>query len=75
MKLTLEEQETIILYDNGSSAAEVYTHHRSLIKSLEKKCQAYPDIFEKKCDNGQGGITFVFPKKYVRISSPRKSAI
>ena len=35
-KLTLAEQETIILWDNGTDTAEVYTHDARLIGKLRE---------------------------------------
>lgn len=36
MKLSLLEQETVLLYNQAESAAEVYTHDPKLMKKLEK---------------------------------------
>ena len=36
MKLSLYEQETIILYDQAEAAAEVYTHDPRLLEKLRR---------------------------------------
>ena len=36
MKLSLLEQETVLLYNQAESAAEVYTHDPKLMKKLEQ---------------------------------------
>lgn len=72
-KLTLEEQETIILYDNKNKEAEVYTHHKTLIKKLDRLCTSHPEIFQLKAENDSGGKTYKLPKRYVKINAPRKS--
>ena len=47
-KLTLAEQETIILWDNGVDTAEVYTHDARLISKLRELSQRFPDAFVLK---------------------------
>ena len=43
MSLSLYEQETIILYNQGDATAEVYTHDPKLLTKLEGLAQKYPD--------------------------------
>ena len=49
-KLTLAEQETIILWDNELDTASIYTHDPRLLRRLAELSAKYPDdcIFEKK---------------------------
>ena len=42
-KLTLAEQETIILWDNELDTAEVYTHDARLINKLRELSQRFPE--------------------------------
>lgn len=58
MKLSLYEQETIILYNQAEATAEVYTHDSRL---LEK----YPDQIVKKDRQ-----TFLVPKRCVSVREP-----
>ena len=44
MKLTPEERETIILYDESTEQAKVYTHDPKLIVKLERLNRKYPAL-------------------------------
>ena len=70
-KLTLEEQETIILFDNSSPIAEIYTHDRPLKRKISEACKKRPDIIEHTGSNGEGGETYLIPKKYISVRVPR----
>lgn len=70
-KLSLLEQETIILFNREEKEADVYTHEPSLIKKLDNLCKTSPDVFVKREDNGAGGITYTLPKKLISIRTPR----
>ena len=48
MKLSLYEQETIILYNQAEAAAEVYTHDPRLLEKLRRLAEKYPDQIVKK---------------------------
>mgnify|MGYP000360651449 CR=1 FL=1 len=43
MKLSLYEQETIILYNQAEATAEVYTHDSRLLEKLRRLAEKYPD--------------------------------
>ena len=47
MKLSLYEQETIILYNQAEAAAEVYTHDPRLLEKLRRRAEKYPDQIVK----------------------------
>lgn len=65
MKLTQLEQETIILYNQAESTAEIYTHDPKLLNKLTKMAEKHPDtVFQKD------GRRFVVPKKCVSIREP-----
>ena len=69
-KLTLAEQETIILWDNELNTAGIYTHDPRLLHRLAELSAKYPDdcIFEK---NGAGKSRFYrVPKKLIAIRNP-----
>ena len=42
MKLTPAERETIILFDDAGSTANVYTHDHKLIEKLKRLHEKYP---------------------------------
>ena len=71
-KLSLLEQETIILFNREDKEAEIYTHEPSLKKKLDNLCKTSPDVFMKKDDNGAGGMTYTLPKKLISIRTPRE---
>lgn len=48
MKLSLYEQETIILYNQADTTAEVYTHDRKLMEKLTRLSQKHPEQVCKK---------------------------
>ena len=48
MKLSLYEQETIILYNQAEATAEVYTHDPRLLEKLRRLAEKYPDQSVKK---------------------------
>ena len=68
MRLTLEEQETIINFNNGEDTAHIYTCNKPLMKHMEqllgiKPTQVYSYAREYEC-----------PKEWIRKPrKPRKS--
>ena len=48
MKLSLYEQETIILYNQAEAAAEVYTHDPRLLEKLRRLAEKYPRSEERR---------------------------
>ena len=69
MKLSLYEQETIILYNQAEAAAEVYTHDPRLLEKLRRLAEKYPDQIVKKDRQ-----TFTVPKRCVSASERAKAA-
>ena len=65
MKLSLYEQETIILYNQAEAAAEVYTHDPRLLEKLRRLAEKYPDQIVKKDRQ-----TFLVPKRCVSVREP-----
>ena len=48
MKLSLYEQDTIILYNQAETTAEVYTHDPKLLGKLRRLAEKYPGPDRKK---------------------------
>lgn len=67
MKITKIEQETIILFNEGESEAEIYTHNVKLKNKLEKMSKKQPEHYKLKLKNPFGGVTYTFPKKSLVI--------
>lgn len=65
MKLSLYEQETIILYNQAEATADVYTHDPKLLEKLRRLTKKYPDQIVKK-----DGHTFTVPKRCVSVREP-----
>ena len=65
MSLSLYEQETIILYNQGENAAEVYTHDPKLLTKLERLAQKFPEQVIRK-----NQLTYLVPKRCVQIREP-----
>ena len=69
-KLSLAEQETIILWDNGTGTAEVYTHDARLIGKLRELSQRFPEAFVLKRSGPGRSVTYQIPKRCVGIRPP-----
>lgn len=67
MKLSKVEQETIVLFNEGDADAEVYTHNAKLKKKLETAAKKNPTLYRLKMKNAYGGVTYIFPKKYLTM--------
>lgn len=65
MKLSLYEQETIILYNQAEPAAEVYTHDPRLMKKLEQLAKKHPEQVRRKDKHN-----FTVPKRCVSVREP-----
>lgn len=64
-KLSLVEQETILLYNQAETTAEIYTHDSRLMKKLEQLAKKHPDqIIQKDAHN------FTVPKRCVSVREP-----
>lgn len=68
-KLTRQEQETIILYNQAEAMAEIYTHDPVLQNKLKNRSE----IAKLKCENEFGGQTYVLPKRYLSILKAKRS--
>ena len=68
--LTLAEQETIILWDNGTATAEVYTHDARLTGKLRELSQRFPEAFVLKRSGPGKSVTYQIPKRCVGIRPP-----
>ncbi|MEG1884343.1 MAG: hypothetical protein RR224_11600 [Clostridia bacterium] len=66
MKLTKIEQETIVLFSEAESTAEIYTHNTKLKSKLQRLIEKQPDIFLSE-DREDGAITVAMPKKLLTI--------
>lgn len=65
MKLSLYEQETIILYNQAEATAEVYIHDQKLMEKLTRLSQKHPEQVCKK-----DKYNFTVPKRCVSVREP-----
>lgn len=65
MKLSLYEQETIILYNQAEATAEVETYDARLLEKLNRLAEKYPDQIQKT-----GERRFIVPKRCVSVREP-----
>ena len=65
MKLSLYEQETIMLYNQADTTAEVYTHDQKLMEKLTRLSQKHPEQVCKKDKH-----SFTVPKRCVSVREP-----
>ena len=72
MKLSAYERETIILFNETSEPAEVFTYNKKMIRKLDRIAQKFPDEFKLKSDYGDGGMTYIVPKNRILISTPKR---
>ena len=70
MKLTPVERETIILFDDAGSTANVYTHDRKLIDKLKRLHEQYPDQIFPDRKARAGAVSYTVPKRCVSIRPP-----
>lgn len=65
MKLSRIEQETIILYNEAESTAEVFTYDQKLLTKLERLTEKYPEQVTRT-----GERQFIVPKACVLVREP-----
>lgn len=70
MKLSPEEKETIILFNEKYPDGTVYTHNKKMIKTLIKRSKDYPDLYILLKTDGES-VEYKIPKEYAIISAPR----
>lgn len=73
-RLSPIEKETIIIFNEGEPQAECFTYNRKLTSRLKKLCESHGDEIEHIRDNGVGGLTFTFPKAWVRVNPKRRTS-
>lgn len=72
MKLSNVEKETIINFNEAERTASIYTHNGALKRQLLELCRTHPAQVRQIAANGWGGLTFELPKKWLKVSPPRK---
>ena len=72
MDLTAYERETIINYNEAEQTASVYTHNKTLRRTLDKLAQERPEDcrFVRVCHEG-AAADYIVPKAWVKIRPSR----
>lgn len=68
--LTSYEKETVIVYNNEESTAQVFTYHRALQNKLNKFLETNPEISVLR--SGDEWIDYMVPKSWIKVSPPRQ---
>ena len=72
MDLTAYERETIINYNEAEQTASVYTHNKTLRRTLDKLAQERPDDCHIDKVSHDGAATdYTVPKMWIKIRPPR----
>lgn len=69
-KLSLAEQETIILYDNELDTANVYTHDKRMLNKLKDLSKKHPEMIFPEGKPGRTCASYTVPKRCVTIRPP-----
>ena len=72
MKLTNIEKETVINFNEAEHTASIYTHNEALKRQLLELCQTHSEQVRQIAANRWGGLSFELPKKWLKVSPPRK---
>jgi len=70
-RLTNDEHETVITFDDGDVNATVYTLQAKHVRRLDKLCSKHPDLFKCTRRDEYGGAEYMFPQSYVSFRGPR----
>ena len=70
-KLSNLEKESIILWNEAESTAEIYTHSTKLVNKIKAMSKEYPDLFKITSTTVDGAVTVVMPKKLLAIQLRR----
>jgi hypothetical protein len=69
-KLSAEERETIILFNEANATAEIEAYSPAMRKRLATLSREYPkEVFLTK--RGEESDRYTFPKRWLKIAAPR----
>lgn len=67
-QLTKLEKETIILFNEDESDAEIYTFNGKLKRKLAERAIEYPELYRLSEDKRYGSVTCTVPKFFLSVS-------
>ena len=71
MRLTRQEQETVINFDNSSQTASIYTASPQMMRKLDALAAAYPEHY-RIAERTEVSKTYSCDKKLITLRKPRK---
>ena len=72
MNLTLQERETVILFNEADPTASVYTHNAALRRRLAALAAERPtECIAVRFNEEDGAAEYTVPKKWVKINPTR----
>ena len=66
-KLSKEEKETIVNFNEGEDVASIYTYNAGLKKRLAAFSKKYPDLCRLERTHPQGGVSYLLDKSRLSI--------
>lgn len=69
MAISNLERETIILFNEAEPTATVYTYNGALKRKISGLCDTRPEEARQTKDDGQGGLTFEVPKRWIKVNA------
>ena len=66
-KLTKEEKESIVNFNEGEDVASIYTYNAGLKKRLAAFSKKYPDLCRLERTHPQGGVSYLLDKSRLSI--------
>ena len=72
MSLSNFDRETVIRFDDTNEPAVVYTNNIALKNRLSKLSLEHGDKCHVVEEDGFGGINYLIPKQWLRVSPPRR---
>ena len=70
MRLTAEEKETIINFNEADATADIEVFSARLMREIRKAAELYPDDVTIK-ESSEGAYLVTLPKKWIKIRAPR----
>ena len=68
-RLTKEETETVISFNDKEAMASIYTCNKALVRKLDKFCEDYQCATVEQ--QNKYAKTYLMPKSWIKIHKPR----
>ena len=74
MRLTKEERETIVVFNEADPTASVYTHNLKLRRKLYRLSMKHPNLIYPERPEHPGAVSYIVPKRCISIREPYNEA-